>query len=248
MKRIFYMGFVIFIMFVPLCGSMASIGTHCGSGLYREVECYMSYYSFDDSDPIKEIKRYCEYEDDSVKKMIIVTICFLTFIFFLCFPNPGNQQEKTLQDSSKSSNELSDTNQEKSTLLKKKKSMPIYAACLKWSIADGRACRKEFWLWIFFVILIDFGLIFWLTVFDKCVYPHYEMTEVINFLAISFPFIFFIPTFAVFCRRMHDIGRSGWNWLYALVPVLGWGILVYFLCVDSQPDENEYGPNPKESI
>lgn len=55
----------------------------------------------------------------------------------------------------------------------------------------------------------------------------------------------FIPGWAVFTRRMHDIGKSGWWWLIGLVPVVGAIVLIVFACTDSQPGDNAYGPNPK---
>ncbi len=55
----------------------------------------------------------------------------------------------------------------------------------------------------------------------------------------------FLPGWAVFTRRMHDIGKSGWWWLIGLVPVVGAIVLLVFACTDSQPGDNVYGPNPK---
>lgn len=54
-----------------------------------------------------------------------------------------------------------------------------------------------------------------------------------------------LPGLGVFVRRLHDTGRSGWWWLIAFLPVLGAIVLFVFMCLDSQPGENKYGPNPK---
>ena len=54
-----------------------------------------------------------------------------------------------------------------------------------------------------------------------------------------------IPGFAVLFRRLHDTGRSGWWWLLAFIPIIGWIVLIVFCCLDSQPGDNQYGPNPK---
>lgn len=54
-----------------------------------------------------------------------------------------------------------------------------------------------------------------------------------------------VPGIAVGVRRLHDTGRSGWWLLIALVPLLGAIVLLVFLVQDSQPGENQYGPNPK---
>jgi uncharacterized membrane protein YhaH (DUF805 family) len=52
---------------------------------------------------------------------------------------------------------------------------------------------------------------------------------------------------AVVVRRLHDIGKSGWWYLIALIPQFGFFGLLVLLCTDSQPGINQYGPNPKEA-
>lgn len=54
-----------------------------------------------------------------------------------------------------------------------------------------------------------------------------------------------IPGIAVSVRRLHDIGKSGWYLLVGFIPLIGVFILLYFMVVDSNPGNNEYGPNPK---
>ena len=54
----------------------------------------------------------------------------------------------------------------------------------------------------------------------------------------------FIPSIAVGIRRLHDIGKSGWWYLLILLPLVNL-VLIYFFILDSQPGENQYGPNPK---
>ena len=34
--------------------------------------------------------------------------------------------------------------------------------------------------------------------------------------------------------------------ILAMIPVVGWILLIVWFCQDSQPGENEFGPNPKE--
>jgi uncharacterized membrane protein YhaH (DUF805 family) len=55
-----------------------------------------------------------------------------------------------------------------------------------------------------------------------------------------------VPSLAVLFRRLHDTGHSGWAILYIFIPLAGPIILLVFLCQDSYPAENKYGPNPKE--
>lgn len=53
-----------------------------------------------------------------------------------------------------------------------------------------------------------------------------------------------IPGYAIFIRRLHDIGKSGWFILIGLIPLVGPILMLVWLCTDSAPD-NEWGPNPK---
>jgi len=46
-------------------------------------------------------------------------------------------------------------------------------------------------------------------------------------------------------RRLHDMGKSGWWVLIALIPLIGFLVLLYFYVTDSQKGGNEYGENPK---
>lgn len=57
-----------------------------------------------------------------------------------------------------------------------------------------------------------------------------------------------IPGLAVTIRRLHDTGRSGWWFLIILIPILGPIVLLVFMVLDSQPTDNNYGPNPKSAI
>ncbi len=54
----------------------------------------------------------------------------------------------------------------------------------------------------------------------------------------------FVPSFAVMARRLHDVGRSGWWYLIAFVPIAGAIVLLVWLCRDSTKD-NRWGPSPK---
>jgi len=55
-----------------------------------------------------------------------------------------------------------------------------------------------------------------------------------------------IPGLAVTVRRLHDVGKSGWMILIALIPIIGAIWLLVLMVTDSNPEENQYGLNPKE--
>ena len=50
------------------------------------------------------------------------------------------------------------------------------------------------------------------------------------------------PTLGITARRLHDVGKSGWLQLIALIPVIG-GLIVLFFCFpEGNKEENQYGP------
>ena len=55
-----------------------------------------------------------------------------------------------------------------------------------------------------------------------------------------------LPASAVGVRRLHDIGKSGWNYLLGFIPFVGAIILLVWACQDSQAGENKWGVNPKQ--
>ena len=103
----------------------------------------------------------------------------------------------------------------------------FFVKCISKNYANfnGRARRSEYWGFILFSFLAFF-------------------VPLINFLWLLFALV---PSLAVFWRRMHDTGRSGLNFLWALIPPVGLVIILIYLCQDSDPDENRYGLNPKSA-
>lgn len=120
--------------------------------------------------------------------------------------------------------------------------MNYYIECMtsKYFCFTGRARRKEYWMFVLFNVIAAFvvgfvgGFLAGLTGIGALAL----LGALYNLAAI-------IPGLAVGIRRLHDIGRSGWWCLIALVPFVGVIILLVFMILDSQPGENEYGPNPK---
>lgn len=112
-----------------------------------------------------------------------------------------------------------------------------YVKCIKqYATFTGRARRTEFWMFALanFLIAILIGLIGFIL-----------NTDILSSL---YSLLVLVPNIAVAVRRLHDIGKSGWFYLVALIPIIGWIWLLILFCQDSQPGGNEYGPNPKEAI
>ena len=104
----------------------------------------------------------------------------------------------------------------------------------KYAVFSGRARRKEYWMFLLFNVLIAIGL---------------GIIEAVigtgGLLGAVYSLAVLIPSIAVTVRRLHDTSRTGWWILIVLVPVVGTIILLIFMVLDSQPGDNEYGPNPK---
>jgi len=53
-----------------------------------------------------------------------------------------------------------------------------------------------------------------------------------------------LPGLGLAVRRLHDINKSGWYLLLALIPIVGAIILIVWFCKESEPQTNQYGPVP----
>jgi uncharacterized membrane protein YhaH (DUF805 family) len=111
----------------------------------------------------------------------------------------------------------------------------------KYATFSGRARRSEYWWWYLFVSLVFLVA----SILDRAIGLTYsDLTLGGGWLATIAGIVFLIPNLAVSVRRLHDTGRSGWWLLIALVPFVGWLVLLYFFVLDSEND-NQYGPYPK---
>ena len=109
---------------------------------------------------------------------------------------------------------------------------------------SGRARRKEYWyFYLATIILIQiFRIIIYIISLE---YISYESSLLLlNFITII-NLMLLIPSCAVGARRLHDIGRSGWWQLLWFIPVIGWMVILFFLCKNTSPQNNKWGPPAK---
>ena len=114
--------------------------------------------------------------------------------------------------------------------------MEWFLKCLKqYADFSGRARRTEYWMFtlFFFIIGVVVGII------DGLIGANNVLTYLV-YLAL------FLPSLAVTVRRLHDVGKSGWWYFIAFIPVIGAIYLLIKCCQEGQPGDNKYGPNPKE--
>ena len=109
---------------------------------------------------------------------------------------------------------------------------------------EGRARRSEYWYFVLANILLYLSIVFLGVLLAFIPYIGFiSSTFVILYVVLALGL--FIPSLAVVVRRLHDTGKSGWFYLINFIP-LGGIVLLVFLCQDSEPGSNKWGPNPKE--
>ena len=116
--------------------------------------------------------------------------------------------------------------------------MNWYLTVLKrYTVFTGRAARTEFWMFALFNFIVSIVL----GVVDN-------VLGLGTLLAALYSLAVLLPSIGVGIRRLHDTGRSGWWLLISLVPLIGAIVLLVFTIQDSQPGDNQYGPNPKGAL
>ncbi|MFD0481308.1 DUF805 domain-containing protein [Kineococcus sp. GCM10028916] len=104
---------------------------------------------------------------------------------------------------------------------------------------SGRARRSEFWFWTLFNFLV--GLV--ASGLDNAAGMANSTGN--GPIGTIVTLALLLPSLSVFWRRMHDTGRSGLWFFLGLIPLVGLIVLIVFACQDSQPGQNQHGPNPK---
>ncbi|MDQ8020735.1 MAG: DUF805 domain-containing protein [Moraxellaceae bacterium] len=117
--------------------------------------------------------------------------------------------------------------------------MEWYLAVLKkYFVFEGRARRKELWIFTLFnfIAAIVLGIV------DSVLGLTVAGTGI---LGLIYSLGVLLPSLGVGARRLHDTDRSGWWLLLCLVPILGAIALIVLFVLDSTPGTNRFGPNPK---
>jgi uncharacterized membrane protein YhaH (DUF805 family) len=96
-----------------------------------------------------------------------------------------------------------------------------------YAVFRGRSPRKAYWMFVLINLVVAILVGFVGKVLGMGTAP-----------SALYSLIVLIPGIAVAVRRLHDTGRSGWWLLFPFVNLI-------FLCLDSQPGENQFGPNQR---
>lgn len=93
---------------------------------------------------------------------------------------------------------------------------------------SGRSRRSEFWWAVLFCSIVSSIL-----------------SNFFSSIAWIWTLATLVPMLALGVRRLHDIGKSGFWYLWQLFPVVGQLILLFQFLKDSEPAANFYGPSTK---
>lgn len=112
----------------------------------------------------------------------------------------------------------------------------------KYAQFTGRSRRKEYWMFalinmIAVAVVYGAATVALLNGSTGLAFMVYLLCGVYSLAAL-------IPGLSVSVRRLHDTNKSGWWLLLCLIPLGGLVILI-FQCLDSDPSDNQYGPNPR---
>jgi uncharacterized membrane protein YhaH (DUF805 family) len=99
----------------------------------------------------------------------------------------------------------------------------------KYAVFSGRASRSEFWYWALAAFII--GVILSAL---RSVSGVFWIIDILWNLAVL------VPSFALGARRLHDTGKSGWWQLLAIIPVIGWIILIVWYATAPTPAGEKY--------
>ena len=100
---------------------------------------------------------------------------------------------------------------------------------------EGRASRAAFWWWFLFTVLVAIAV----DIVGFAIGSWYVLHGIVTLALL-------LPNLSVGVRRLHDTDRTGWWLLIALIPLIGWIVLLIFFLEESDSGENRYGPPPAD--
>ena len=107
----------------------------------------------------------------------------------------------------------------------------------KYATFSGRARRSEFWWFVLLNTIVSSALGRLALMGDG--------NTIFSALESLWSLALFSPSLAVAWRRLHDIGKSGSNWFWCFLPIVGWIMLIVWYARPGVDGANQYGPDPK---
>ncbi|MGE4314100.1 MAG: DUF805 domain-containing protein [Pseudobdellovibrionaceae bacterium] len=104
---------------------------------------------------------------------------------------------------------------------------------------SGRASRSEYWWWFLFNILVAIGA----GILDAAFFGT-SAAQTTGPLGALTTLALFLPSIAVFIRRLHDRDKSGWWFLFLFVPLIGFIVLMIWMIMPGTDGPNRFGVEP----
>lgn len=106
---------------------------------------------------------------------------------------------------------------------------------------SGRASRSEFWRFIVSREIVLDGMAVFSSIVDMILGNTSDVSDYILALIIILHLIYLLPTLAITCRRLHDVGKSGLTFLLVFIPIIGIFVLLSNLVKKGDNLTNVYG-------
>ena len=103
---------------------------------------------------------------------------------------------------------------------------------------SGRTSRSEFWRFMVCREIILDGLTVFGIIVDMVLGNTSATSDYAMVLLVILQLIYFLPSLAITCRRLHDVGKSGLTFLLIFIPFVGVFVLLSNL-VNIQSTSNQ---------
>ncbi len=126
----------------------------------------------------------------------------------------------------------------------------------KYAEFSGRARRSEFWYFCLFnFIIYSSSSVAYFTILaigisgrsSGSLLAALGGSYILMILYGIYSLVVLIPSLAVACRRLHDIGRAGPYLFFAFIPIVGFIFLLIWFLQEGDAGPNRFGPDPKAS-
>ena len=104
----------------------------------------------------------------------------------------------------------------------------------KYFTFKGRAPKSEYWWFLSLAFLFAWPLLLSET-------KEGSWYSFLSFVYFMLTLSVLSPLMAVWTRRMHDVGKSGWTWLFIFIPVVGFVLVFRWATKDGDLGSNKYG-------
>ena len=115
----------------------------------------------------------------------------------------------------------------------------VQSVLSKYCCFSGRARRSEYWYFVLFEMIVSAALTGVLSFIGARESTVEGLTGLLSTALL-------LPGLGVIWRRLHDIGKSGANYFWIFVPLVGVILFLIWMCRDGDRGPNAYGPDPKD--